>query len=251
MSIIGQPQSYSDMLKRIFAATLAVGVLCTLGVAAVSPSVRSFLESWDAKTSIGILPPVKALYVLIPLIAAILARVFLLHDRISDLFRIRRGFDIEHILKPLAEGVGFGTVGEKWKRIENNRKLAMTRTFYRYAGFANPKIDMQLVRTAADRWAWFWSTLEPAAILLIAGPIFAVLRAWLQFWIVLASTAVLILIALLLWPQLRKGARSQVDEILTNGDWKEDVRCAFDGVSGVVSAATQQGGAPEGGTHGS
>ncbi len=215
------------MLKRIFWATLSTGVLCTFALAAVSPAVGKFLESWNAETNIGIFDSVKALYVLIPLAVAVVSRVFLLHDRISDLLGLRRRFDIENILKPLAEGVGLPTTDANWKQIEENRDLAMTRTFYRYASFRDPKIDGQLVRSAADRWAWFWCTIEPQIILVITGVIFVTLGAWTQLLGLLAIMWGLILISLLLWPMLRAGARSQTGEILNSDSWKIEVRSAF------------------------
>jgi hypothetical protein len=227
MSLIGQPESYSDMLKRIFTATLAMGVLCTFALAAVSPAVRTFLEGWSVEISIGFLDSVKAFYVLIPLGVAILSRVFLLHDKVSDLFGIRRRFDLENVLRPLAEGVGFPTAGTNWKRIEESHDLAMTRTFYRYASFRNPKIDVQMVRTAADRWAWFWCTVEPHIILIISGLIAVALGAWSLLLCILVSMIVLILISFLLWPQLRAGARNQVAEILDNGGWRAEVQSAL------------------------
>jgi hypothetical protein len=231
MSLIGQPKSYSDMLKRIFWATFAVGVVCTLAVTPASPLAYMFFESWDTKISIAILDSIKAWYVLIPLLIAILSRVFLLHDKVSDLLRIRRRFDLEHILRPLADGVGFPTMGVGWKQIEQNRKLAMTRTFYRYASFRDPKIDVQLVRTAADRWAWFWCTVEPLIILVVAGIIMVVLGAWSLLCFILSGMVVLILISLLLWPQLRAGARNQVAEILHNDGWRAEVRSALDHIA--------------------
>jgi hypothetical protein len=234
------------MLKRIFVVTLSVAVLCTFALAAVSPAVRTFVESWNAQVSIGILDSVRALYVLIPLLVAILFRVFFLHDKISDLFRLRRRFDLENILRPLAEGIGFPTAGPKWERIEQDRDLAMTRTFYRYASFRDPQIDLQLVRTAADRWAWFWCTVEPLVILLITGLIFAMLAAWFQLFVVLVFMAVLIATGFLLWPQLRTGARNQVAEILNNKTWKEEIRSALDNLTGNAATAAQQGDAPDG-----
>ena len=235
MSLIGQPESYSDMLKRIFAATLTVSVLCTFALAAVSPAVRTVLDSWSAEISIGILEGFKALYVLIPLVVAILSRVFLVHDKISDVFGIRRRFDLENILRPLAAGVSFPTDEANWKRIEESRDLAMTRTFYRYASFRDPKIDVQMVRTAADRWAWFWCTIEPQITLVVAGSIFALLGAGLQLFFILVSMAVLTLIGLVLWPQLRTGARNQVAEILNNEGWKAEVHSALHAISAAAN----------------
>lgn len=224
MSLIGQPESYSDMLKRIFAATLVTGIICTFAVAAVSPAVCAFLESWDAEAGIGILKGVKALYVLIPLLVAVLTRIFLVHDKISDLLGLRRRFDLENILKPLAEGVGLSTTDTTWRRVQNSRNVAMTRTFYRYASFRDPRIDVQLVRTAADRWAWFWCTIEPQVVLLITGIIFAVLGAWVGVVVVLVAMAVLSLIALVLWHQLKRDAEPQVAEILNSKKWKWEIQ---------------------------
>jgi len=231
MSLIGQPESYSDMLKRIFAASLTVGVICTFALGAVSPDVHNFLESWSAEVKIGILESVKTLYVLIPLAVAVVSRIFLLHDKVSDLFRIRKRFDLKNILRPLAKGVGFPTGGVKWKGIEERRDAAMTRTFFRYASFRDPKIDVQMVRTAADRWAWFWCTIEPQIILVITASIFAALGAWSGVLGVLVGMGVLILIALLLWPQLGRGARTQVAEILNNESWKAEVLTELNGLT--------------------
>jgi hypothetical protein len=227
------------MLKRIFVATLSVAVLCTFALAAVSPVVRTIVDSWGPEVSIGILDGVKALYVLIPLAVAILARVFFLHDKMSDLFRLRKRFDLENILRPLANGIGFATSGPEWELIEQRRDLAMTRTFYRYASFKDPQIDVQLVRTAADRWAWFWCTVEPLAILLITGVIFAVLAAWLQLFVLVAFIAVLLVTAFLLWPQLRTGAENQVAEILNNQDWKQEIRVTLDKIANGTTTAAQ------------
>jgi hypothetical protein len=38
---------------------------------------------------------------------------------------------------------------------------------------------------------------------------------------------VLILVGIMLWPQLQKGARTQVAEILNNERWREEVRSAL------------------------
>lgn len=246
MSLIGQPESYSDMLKRIFAATLTAGIICTVAVARVSPAVRDFLDSWDAEVGIGILNSIKALYVLIPLLLAVLIRVFRVHDKVSDPLGLRRHFDIQHILKPLADGVGFPTDGTRWLEVRTNRDLLMRRTFFRYASFKEPKIDGQLVRTAADQWAWFWCMIEPQVVLLITGIIFATIAAWIEVLIVLSVILILAVTALILWPQLKTGAKAQVTDILTREDWKTEIRAAFNDVLGGQESAAQQGDAADG-----
>jgi hypothetical protein len=228
MKLIEQPKSYSDMLTRIFWVTFATGVLCMLGLAEASLDARNFLESWSAEASVGILDGIKALYVLIPIVVALLSRVFVLHDKISNCLGIRRRFDNDNILKLLTAGVGIPTSGVPWEQVLDRRDLAMRRTFYRYASFVDPKIDVQLVRTAADRWAWFWCTVEPQIVLAIAAVMFIVSSAWTQLIIVMVLVTILIMIGLVLWPQLKRGAVSRVEEILYNEAWKAEVHSELD-----------------------
>ena len=89
MMIFGQPESYSDMLQRIFYFSVATGLLCTVLLTFGSPHFRAFLDSFDVQADIGPISGLKALYVLIPLAVAVLSRVLKLHDRVSTLLRIR------------------------------------------------------------------------------------------------------------------------------------------------------------------
>ena len=228
MTLIGQPESYSDVLTRVFVASLTTGILCTFALASASPPVQAFLDGFKPEAEIGILKGVKALYVLIPMAVALASRAVLLHDKISNVFGIRERFDLNYILRPLAEGVDLLPTAENgWNYIEGNRKRAMARTFYPYCSFLEPKIDKQLVRTAADRWAWFWSAVEPQAILGLAGIGFIAVGAWEYLLIVALFSVALLLIARSLLPKLRSSAQAQVDEILHNGAWRAEVRRVF------------------------
>ncbi len=125
MKIIGQPESYSDILERVFATTLASGLLCAALLAHASPALRDFLESLSTKADIGPLKGVKALYVVIPLALALISRVIRLHDRISDALRLRFRFDTEHILFRLAKGTGLTLTESVKGRIRAERIPAM------------------------------------------------------------------------------------------------------------------------------
>ncbi len=228
MSLISQPESYSQILTRIFVATLTTGILCTFGLAGASPHFHKFLEGWNTHTSIGIIDNVKALYVLVPLAVAIASRAFLLHDKISDWCRIRKTFDINFILKPLAAGVGYPVAGDEWMSVVENREKAMAKTFYRYASFTSPKIDPHLVRTAADHWGWFWCGVEPSAILVVASVSFAALQAWWpHFCVTLAVIVVLLCLSAARWSSLKELASKQVDEILNTPASKDEILAVF------------------------
>ena len=156
MTIIGQPNDYSDMLRRIFATTLISGIVCGFILAAASPHMRQFMESLKIEADLPLVKGLKALYVLIPLLIAGVSRAIYLHDRISDVLRIRHRFDTHHILYPLATASGLTLTKEQKTQISRSRRAAMYAVFYPYAGFKDPKIDSQLVRNALDACGWFW-----------------------------------------------------------------------------------------------
>ena len=160
MKILGQPDSYSDMLEPIFAISVATGVICTVVLADASPALKDFLNSFKMEAEIGPLKGIKALYVLIPLVVALFSRVIKLHDLISDLLRIRYVFDTKFILYPLAIGLGIKLTKALKQKINKNRDKMMYAVFYPYASFRDPKIDRQLVQTSADHWGWYWAFLH-------------------------------------------------------------------------------------------
>jgi len=190
MKIFGQPESYSDMLERIFFFTFGTGVFCVFYLSISSPAVKSILDSLAIEAEIGWIKGLKALYVVIPLIVAIFSRIIRLHDKISDVLLIRHRFDTKHILLPLSRKVG-SCVGPDV--IKKNRVDMMYKLFYPYAGFKDPSIDAQLVRSALDNWGWFWVELEAICLFLVTGSIFLIMGKTTQ--LIFSFVVALLLIA--------------------------------------------------------
>jgi hypothetical protein len=88
--------------------------------------------------------------------------IFQLHDRISDITGIRRRFDHNRILIPLAERVGVSMTKEKEESIASNRDKLMRAVFYKYASSAsgNPLVDRHDIEHALGAWSWFWVFIE-------------------------------------------------------------------------------------------
>jgi hypothetical protein len=227
MKIIGQPDSYSEMLERIFATTLATGFLCTLLLAQSSPAFHALIQSILTKADLGPIKNISALYILIPLGIATFARVILLHDKISDLLQLRRRFDTRHILFPMAARVGFELTELFKKRLEIDREAAMYAVFYPYASFKEPAIDAQLVRTAADRWGWFWAAVEAAFLLLVTMLVLAIIKQWRYLLWVGAGVVFLAWFMRYQWAACSKGARAQVEAILQVPDRMSKVSSYF------------------------
>lgn len=227
MKIFGQPESYSDILERVFYTSVAAGVVCTVILAQASPAVADILESVSTNAEIGPIKGVKALYVLIPLAVGLISRMLRLHDRISDVLRIRHRFDTRCILFPLAEQAGHELTAKLRRAISRNRVDAMYAVFYPYAGFKDPAIDTQLVRTAADNWGWFWVLTESSFLFGTTAVILSILGKITHLKICLGILLVQMCLLLVEWLACRRSARRQVAAIVADSSRRADIRAYF------------------------
>lgn len=227
MSFIGQPADYSEMLKRIFWSSVATSIGCILLIANASQPITDFLDSIPIKVDYGQLKDIQVLYVFIPFLIALFSRQIKLHDKISSIFRIRYRFDTLNILFPMAKGVGFALTDEVRRKIQIHRIRLMYNVFYPYAGFNKPKIDEQLVRTAADNWGWLWSLVESSFLLIVTATILGYMKRWdLVMWIIIV-VFVWLLFMLYHWVGCKKGGQRQVDAILADPDRKSSILSHF------------------------
>ena len=224
MKIFGQPESYSDMLERIFCFTLGTGFICVFWLSASSPAVKDILDSISMETDIGFVKGVKALYVIIPLIVAVLSRVIRLHDKISDILSIRQRFDTKYILIPMAHKVGSAA---RSGVIKNNRDDMMYKGFYPYAGFKEPVIDAQLVRSALDNWGRFWVELEAVCLLFITMIIFLMIDKSTQCFVSFVIGLVLIALCFFQYRVCISSATSEINAILDDDNRKKAIFDCF------------------------
>src|SRR5712692_3334499 len=99
------PKDYPEMLNKIGIFTWVGALILTWEVAYANPAIWALLFTGSFKIPVfGVdLPP---LFVVPGLLIAILFRIIKLHDLVSDLFGVRKDFDLHEILTPLAGGVG-------------------------------------------------------------------------------------------------------------------------------------------------
>ncbi len=223
MKVVGQPQSYSDMLERVFVLTLVTGIGCTYILATAWPAANALLHSVSLKGEIGPVKEIPVLYLLPALGVAFIARVFRLHDKISDLLRIRLYFDTHHILFPMASLAGITLDHPMKKRIRCKRDEAMYRVFYPYAGFAHPRIDAQLVRTALDNWGWFWVLVEAEFLVALTAVATWRLHGLTQLCICVCASLLIALLLMVQWSACRRSAEREVRAILDDPGRKADV----------------------------
>jgi hypothetical protein len=238
MKVIAQPESYSDMLERIFVVTVATGIICTLILASASPDVKALLDSIKTETDVGPIKGLKVLYVLVPIAVSMIFRIVRLHDWISDRLRIRLAFDTWYILFPLAQSSGHTLDKRRKQCIRSVRESAMYKVFYPYAGFATPAIDKQLIRTALDNWGWFWSWVESEVLLVVSSIVVKAMGGDAQFWICLNGSFLIALLLLTTWFACRRSADRQVRAIVDDPQRKSDIYAYF---AEILRGSTQTG----------
>src|SRR5262249_31588283 len=97
-----------------------------------------------------------------------------LHDRVSDLFKVRHRFDRGSILFPLALLVGAKLSPIQLNAVDANRVTLMHQVFYKYTSsrLDKPLVDKHYIEHALDAWSWFWILLE-GMVLLMASAVIA------------------------------------------------------------------------------
>lgn len=227
MKIFGQPEDYSEILQRIFYTSVSTGIACTVLLAKASPPIQELINSINASADIGPIKNIKVLYVLIPFLIGVLSRMLKLHDRISDVFRIRYLFDNRCLLFPLAKGAGLTLTRDLRKKIGYERVNSMYAVFYPYAGFKKPVIDEQLVRTAADNWGWFWVLVESSALIAATTVILVIMQKWDFVSWCLIVLLVEFALMLMYWLACQRGGGRQVTAILADTSRKKAIAKYF------------------------
>ncbi len=160
-------QNYGEMLNKIAFFTFFAAILLVTYLRRQLPWVEHLLQNFNVEAVIAdVKIPLGTIGV--AFVIAALSRVLKLHDRLSDLFRIRQRFDIDEILLPMASKVGVNLASKRQEVREHRREL-MGNVFYRYASSdpARSAIDHHHVVLALDQWSWYWVILETLALLTI------------------------------------------------------------------------------------
>ena len=203
---------YQSMLRRIVVFTILAGCLSVWLLRTYSPSVDGLLGKLDFDVELPYLKKVNVLGYLLPAIAfGIFAYSIRLHDKISDLLRIRHTFDTRIILRRFCDELGV----KDHKRVYANRHRAMKLAFYKYASSTDPKIDKHNIFEALDNWAWFWVLVEFWFVIAVTGIALIFLNSLSIGLIVFAlATGIFLLLAPLYLFQCKKYAVVQIDDIL-------------------------------------
>jgi hypothetical protein len=233
--VFWSPKDYAEVLKKLAAflfweTYVLTFVLRTIpGLDKAFDSVENFGPIGKALSAIPYHQHLNLLGFVISLLVAWLSHAIQVHDRVSDLFGIRRRFDRNHILLPLAVLAGVQLSAAQLNRIDANRDSLMRKVFYRYASSRaeKPLVDKHDIERALDVWSWFWILIE-ATVLLLAGVLIAALYASYSLVNWLCWLAVCLwLLASLYSLRLPRFARPQVEAIAANPEARLAIKEEF------------------------
>jgi hypothetical protein len=166
---------YPSMLNKIAVYTFFVSLAMAGLIYWQVPDFRALVPDWHVK-----IPETDAkvpgFLLIIALVFAFLSRVLKLHDRLSDLFRIRHQFDIYSILLPMASAAGVALTLAQQNAVAQKRHELMSKVFYKFASSSpgSAVVDQHAITMAIDQWSWYW-ILEEAAFVLFVSAVLSLL----------------------------------------------------------------------------
>ena len=226
---------YQSMLNRIFWFTSASALVAIWMLRLYIPELDTVLKKIDFTVAFGgdKTLPIPGGYLIPALAAGLLTRVYRLHARISDWLGIRECFDIEVIIREMADqlAIDLTLVGDD--QLSECRHGVMRNAFYPFVSGPQPQIDPQLIKQALDAWSWFWIGVEASLLFTFTGLGLIASGAYEVGFQTIGGTLALAAIGLpTMRDQCRRYAVAQVRAILTDPARANAARTAFEELTG-------------------
>lgn len=220
--------TYGAMLNKLATANLFVGLLAFYFLSSQCPELKSWADGFTLDISIAGLK-LPAGYLLPPLGMAIFFRVIKLHDRISDIFKIRSYYDWTYVLEPMKKSVESDASKDN---VMTNRGLLMTKVFYRYADSrdANPIVDRHLIEMVLDQLTWYWMIIETSFIIFIVFTSLIYTQSFEHALVVFYVGLGLIIFSKVLQSSCSKYTAQEVNIILDSAPRKREIKEQFDAI---------------------
>lgn len=222
---LAEVTDYHTMLNRIFWFTTASAVIATVLFRRFFPDVDAILTYLDFRIEYyGMKIPLG--YVIPGLLVGIVARTVHLHDRISDVLGIRKRFDVKFILVPLAIGAGIRQKDINLGMVEASRDELMDSAFYRYTSSKAKEtiVDKHLICEALSWWSWYWVVVESTSILSIVALILLFAKAWATVAMILACIVASLGVLRFFKHHCARYAKREVQEILSDSTRQNEVK---------------------------
>ncbi|MGU5686628.1 hypothetical protein ACV1DN_20855 [Aeromonas allosaccharophila] len=218
--------TYGAMLNKLAIANFFVGLIAFYFITTQSSTLNDIATRFSQDISIsGFKIPLG--FLVPPVGLAIFFRIIKLHDRISDVFRLREFYDWEYVLKPIMDAVESNL--DK-KTVMLNRGRLMSKVFYRYASSRddNPVVDKHLIEMVLDQLTWYWMIIETSFIVLSAFVILLYLEAFEYALFVFYLGLGLVVFSKVLQGSCSKYTSQEVEVIIDSAPRKREIKEQFD-----------------------
>lgn len=229
---LGTPKDYDDVLKKVAGASFYITYIASFFLRD-APGLEPYVSALESSGPLGSLlnkfpdaVQVNVTGFAVALLVAILSYNMKIHDRISDIFGIRKVFDRRYIIAPLALRVGVSLTPSQFENFDANRHEIMRAVFYKFASSRapNPLVDRHEIEHALSAWTVLWILVEGILLLSLSAAI-----AWWAGSPLVAGNFVLVVgfFLLLCIPQsyrLRRYALAEVEAIASDPEASRQVR---------------------------
>lgn len=234
MGFFDRPDSYDKMLDRmaiitgvlvLISSAFAMQTLSEKGITLPSPKALATHE-------ISILGFKGSLWSLAPaILVAWIFRRMRMHDRISDLLKIREAFDTHVILSRLAGEVGIPVDLRAIRILRDRRHDLMYPTFYEYVDANDPKISKHHVAEALDAWFGYWIAIESVVVLIPFAVFFALARNFLIASVYFGLSLLCTVISLKYFGTCSPLAEREITAMTEHSEWpqwRDSIKGHFD-----------------------
>jgi hypothetical protein len=229
------PSNYAEMLKKLGSFVFYETWIATFILREI-PEIDALFGFIEKHGAIGrvlsVIPNYEKFNLVGLAISLLIACIFYavqMHDRISDLFGIRKRFDRNYILLPMAVFVGAQLTPAQLNSLITNRHSILRRVFYDYVSSraATPLVDKHEIERALDAWSWYWILIEAIPVALLSALVAIMFSATLIAVSFCAAAILCWILSSLFYLRLERFTRPEIEAIIANKGARADIQEAF------------------------
>jgi hypothetical protein len=224
--------NYPEMLRKLSTAILFVTIGCLALLRTNVVPIDQNLQLLDVMTpAIPVFGPIKIPFgtFFIAFAFACISESVKLHDKISDVLKIRHEFDVRWILIPMALLSGAILNTAQFERLKLERRRLMGDAFYAYASSTPGRqvIDPHTITQALTSWSWYWLCAEAIVVIIPTAAALAYAGHFQYATALLAIVLALMLVMRFFRIDCSRYADSQIQQILNDNGRRSAVATIF------------------------
>ncbi len=190
----------------------------------------SIIPNFSLMIDMEFLKNVDVKLIIYPFLSAIFSFIFTIHDKISDVFRIRSGFEFRYIFSPITINI-LGKLPSSNKNVfMSDRHEIMRKMFYRYASSTDDGIvQRHHIHEALTNWSWVWISLEAILFNIVLAAISIITIGRFDLYLTLIFCGSFLFVGWFCWRRAKALANAQIQQIMDNANARAEIVVALSG----------------------